>query len=735
MANRPKYLDLSSATTPDPLSRPLFTPHGALASPVHTNDVPPALSPLDAFAMQGRLLQKRFEEQSQAGRRLSRLPPNTITSEFGRARPGYFRSITTGTHGIVSPTRINRDETPIGSATEIMHASGPRPKSHYPQMVQTDSIIGGFGAASSYQNSLHQVPEFDQEHFGSLDFWSMPRSASPDELDLTPQPFQDNIKSSHSALSISPPLPPASMPSSLSPPKFMIGPSLLSPAASASRSVGASPSIRPVFNDPADDFSQLSLEPRSATPSLEKSTIPYQSGFPFARSPSSASDFSFSSNAHRPSFNFSRPMSRQSGPSLELRRPSETAYLPIQGAKRSPRPLDLAFRQDSTEAPLTPFTNDAPQTPISLSSDEMFLGPDMGSDLTPTSFVYKKYALGPKTKRESKRVSVGLEEFMNRQFNWDGPLNDSQLNLQLNAPFVLPQSPPSPTLTSSPPESRHRQFLSRAHDSPRPSGERGRKKLQKSRPVTPATIGTNSSGATIRQPNSIPRQAPAAEQSSEYHLEVGIERHEAGALQEATYHFRLAANAGHPTAMLLYALACRHGWGIKPNLAEGVYWLQQAVNSAQLEVAEDEDIIRHGGRSDVTERKTHKAQFALSVYELGVSYMNGWGVPQDKSLALRCFEIGGTWGDPDALVEAGLCYKEGIGCKRDMNKSAKFYRMAEAKGVVVSGNSWIHKDKYLAEMNDDLERLGRPSRKNTDESRKREKSRTRAFFTRKSNAS
>jgi TPR repeat protein len=175
---------------------------------------------------------------------------------------------------------------------------------------------------------------------------------------------------------------------------------------------------------------------------------------------------------------------------------------------------------------------------------------------------------------------------------------------------------------------------------------------------------------------------------AEVHLQRGIELHEEGDLQKSTYHLRLAAKAGHPTAMLLYALACRHGWGMKPNAAEGVTWLQRAVDSAQLEVAEDEDLVRHGHGVDVGERKTHKAQFALSVYELGVSYMKGWGVGQDRALGLRCFEIAGNWGDGDALAEAGYCYLEGIGCKKDLKKSAKFYRLAELKGVQVAGNSW-----------------------------------------------
>jgi hypothetical protein len=60
-----------------------------------------------------------------------------------------------------------------------------------------------------------------------------------------------------------------------------------------------------------------------------------------------------------------------------------------------------------------------------------------------------------------------------------------------------------------------------------------------------------------------------------------------------------------------------------------------------LEIADDEDQVKGGKNVDVVERKTRKAQFALSIYELGVSHMNGWGVEQDKALALRCFEIAG----------------------------------------------------------------------------------------------
>jgi TPR repeat protein len=55
------------------------------------------------------------------------------------------------------------------------------------------------------------------------------------------------------------------------------------------------------------------------------------------------------------------------------------------------------------------------------------------------------------------------------------------------------------------------------------------------------------------------------------------------------------------------------------------------------------------------------------------------------------------WGDVDALAEAGFCYAQGMGCKKNLKKSAKFYRMAEAKGMSMVGNSW-----YVSQCRVDL---------------------------------
>lgn len=153
---------------------------------------------------------------------------------------------------------------------------------------------------------------------------------------------------------------------------------------------------------------------------------------------------------------------------------------------------------------------------------------------------------------------------------------------------------------------------------------------------------TSDSASTIKPTQSLHSNAPTmSDLTAEEHVAKAVELHETGSLRESAWHLRHAARLGHPTGMLLYALACRHGWGMRPNARDGVEWLRKAAESASLEIADDEDQKKEGKAVDVVEQKTRKAQFALSIYELGVSHMNGWGIEQDKALALRCFEIAG----------------------------------------------------------------------------------------------
>lgn len=89
-----------------------------------------------------------------------------------------------------------------------------------------------------------------------------------------------------------------------------------------------------------------------------------------------------------------------------------------------------------------------------------------------------------------------------------------------------------------------------------------------------------------------------------------------------------------------------------------------------------------------------RSELILAIYELGVCFRHGWGVPKSKSTAAYYFEIAANLGDPDAQSDLGFCYMNGDGVKKDLKKAAKYYRMASAQGVTIPGNSWIFKKKY-----------------------------------------
>jgi len=181
---------------------------------------------------------------------------------------------------------------------------------------------------------------------------------------------------------------------------------------------------------------------------------------------------------------------------------------------------------------------------------------------------------------------------------------------------------------------------------------------------------------TLTSPNTRQNQA-------DEFIQQAIQFHEANELEKATYYFKLAADKDSPLGLFLYGIALRHGWGCKVNPKLAVRFLQKAAESAVSDlhatVAASPSIARH--------------ELVLAIYELGVCFRHGWGVPKNKNTAAYYFEIAANLGDPDAQNDLGHCYANGEGVKRDMKKAAKYYRLAAAQGSSMLGNSWIYKKK------------------------------------------
>ncbi|KAJ4288005.1 hypothetical protein N0V90_012021 [Kalmusia sp. IMI 367209] len=683
-----------------------------LPSP-RAGEVPPALSPLDALALQGRLLAKRFEQEERAGRRISRLAPLTIQNEFGN-RSGYFSSLSNST--VTSPL----DEVPPISpgqpkSSPREQASADKHRSLYPQFGSDEPHHDPM----PYRNLLSPIGE-QPAPAAPKGYFDLPRSMSPEPADpkiglQEATPVSPNVPRSNSralqqamkrqqSLDVLPHRQQSQ--SSLRPPR--------SPGSQRARSPGMSPTVRSVPGDSSDEVEDMSLggsydslhnrnlSPSSSLSRAHSPLTPF-SNTSIPRSPSMSSEHSVAGHQlPRPAFNFSRPRSSTGRhPSLDVR-PAVDRAPSRQASDESSymRPsLDSHHlnRQNSTESSAAPYGNDTVHTPVSMTSEDWRRSTDY---LNPApTYTYSKFDL-PRG-RKLDRKSIGIEDFLNSQIAWDQPKKTEGAR------------PPSPV---SPP---------RSFSQTRPSIETRNTSTERGAP------SLTSSNSTLRGQPTGSEQITAQE-----HCDKGVELHEAGEFMKSTYHFRLAARAGLAEAMFWYGLACRHGWGMRENKAEAFQWLRRAVDSGQLEIAEDEDQSKHGQPTDVVKKKQHKAQYGVAIYELGKCYMNGWGAKQDKGLAVRCYEIAGNWGDADALVEAGYCYAEGVGCRKDMKKAAKFYRAAEAKGVSMVGNSWIYKEKYMddnATTSDTRSvRSGRSTKKEAaSEKKPRDKSRTRTIFGRK----
>lgn len=689
MTSRPDYVDLRSLSHNS--SKSGLAHSRGLPSPRRPHvdgDIPPELSPLDAFALQGRLLAKQLDDSAKNGKRISRLPPITIANSLAQNRPGFFRSASADAESFPEKS-VPRSTDDGGLAMKTELAVPPnRPVSIHPRLS---------GIPIPDANDIQRMPDLRARRKKSLDAPPAPpiftprRSNSPEtyptskkgvdykDLSLGMRPKRSFDSQRVNGLQRGP------SGDSLSSRRY--NSNALAPPGSPTRRQASS--IRSVPAESSDDdaasmgASFVSLPRKlSSSSGLSNPGSPMSPVMGPPRSPSISSEYSIGGGrtAKQP-FNFSRPMSRASRPSS-----------------------DMPSRQDSTDGNQPYIFTEDIHTPVSMNSDDYVDSQDASGPVP--SYIYSRFDL-PRGRMLQRNSLMFLEDNQQRQFQWSTPLlSGSNVDHPTPRTVERPLSPPSPprevaaksqeTLRPRTPEIK-RPNTSYA-DERRPSMQ---VKGHSSHPSSPSV----SSGLTIKA-RSNHSNAISTDISAEEHLEKGIACHESGSFQESTYHLRIAAKQNNPTAMLLYALACRHGWGMRKNEREGVQWLRKAADCASLEVAEDEELTKEGKMGDYNERKTRRAQFALSIYELGVSHMNGWGIEQDKGLALRCFEIAAcectkctyniserlidqpAWGDGDAMTEAGFCYTQGIGCKKDLKKAAKFYRMAEAKGVSMIGNSW-----------------------------------------------
>jgi TPR repeat protein len=713
MGERPNFIELNAKPL-DPSSR-LGLPSPRVL--YNDGEIPPSLSPLDAFAAQSRMMAKQLDVEKRGENRMSRLPPAMVTkslSQHRADRPTVFRSFSEESGGSRMRDEEGPGSSPVVAQPLDRHLSQhPRisavPAANDDEADEDEGFMTPLDRLSTSE-SMRQPPT-------ASGYFGLPRTDSPGptipSAGPNPAPGQAKADPGSSTSVIASGQKSHSRNTSLN--------SQLDPT------FAISPPGRPAPHHESsdDDYTSSTAGSSFSFPRKLSSSsgisAPHSPPYPLVpvhppRSPSVTSESSANGiSAQRTHLNFSRPRS--------------TASLSILSRTASPtpqRPITSHSRQTSAA---TQCASHASQAQPSGGGADL-ADNDASLSAGGSSYTYAKFSL-PRGRMVSRDSAI-FQGLSTPHFEWKEPLfqdtklpsassekptlfssspprltldpRQDQLKPNETTTFAFDFSPARPTTPEKPvqiqPPTSASQSLQSASSTTSSGGRMSTETsdLKSSRPpavpkpeVEDAKSTSSRSNSTLRPTSTGAgmKNAPGYHyMSPDDHVTKGIECHENGSLQESTYHLRIAAMQNHPTAMLLYALACRHGWGMRPNQREGVQWLRKALDLALLELAEDEGSSPATGVREFHDRKAKSAQFALSIYELGVSHLKGWGIEQDKALALRCFEVAGHWGDVDALTEAGFCYAEGVGCRKDLKKAAKFYRMAEQRGVSMVGNSW-----------------------------------------------
>ncbi|KAI8806533.1 hypothetical protein BJ742DRAFT_679950 [Cladochytrium replicatum] len=227
------------------------------------------------------------------------------------------------------------------------------------------------------------------------------------------------------------------------------------------------------------------------------------------------------------------------------------------------------------------------------------------------------------------------------------------------------------------------------------------------------------------------------------HLGLAIHYHEQNSLTHSALHLRRSAiEDDHPVGHYLYAMALRNGWGVVPDPHAAFEHLVKAVDASFALMAgairnaerrasvggagerlrrsdtdypkgrlEDRGATRSFGRSRFRDIVTlvrlakvddpqpaveaARAIVPLPIYEVGMSFRHGWGVPVCEDAAAYYLTVAANLGDADACTELGYCYLHGrSGVPKSRLLAAKYLREAEKAGVKLVGESWIHKRKW-----------------------------------------
>ena len=136
-------------------------------------------------------------------------------------------------------------------------------------------------------------------------------------------------------------------------------------------------------------------------------------------------------------------------------------------------------------------------------------------------------------------------------------------------------------------------------------------------------------------------------------------------IRQARGWFEKAARRGYASAQVNLAVTYINGWGTPQNYGAALHWLNTAA------------------------KQGHPSAYG----NLGILYMNGWGVRRDYAEARKYFELAANAGDSGAQSNLGYLYDTGLGVVQDYALASHWYHLAADNGNALGQNNLA--DLYL----------------------------------------
>jgi TPR repeat protein len=171
-------------------------------------------------------------------------------------------------------------------------------------------------------------------------------------------------------------------------------------------------------------------------------------------------------------------------------------------------------------------------------------------------------------------------------------------------------------------------------------------------------------------------------------LEQGLAAYKQRDFATALRQFRIAAEAGDPTAMFSLGFMYLQGEGVPQDPKEAAHWLSLAAERGVAPAQHSLALLYYEGRG-VEKNSAVAANYFESAalqgladaqYNLGVLYSHGDGVRQDWALARFWHEKAAEQGMTDAQVALGVMAARGQGVPRDYEAAARWFGKAAAAG-------------------------------------------------------